>query len=66
MCLTVIQYGPENPQKQKPSLSTVLAASTVGLHSWQMSVSVDDGEHGSVVSGGDGGDLSVVKQSVSA
>ena len=28
--------------------------------------SVDDGEHGSVVSGGEGDDLPVVKQSVSA
>ena len=28
--------------------------------------SVDDGEHGSVVSGGEGGDLPVVKQSLSA
>ena len=30
------------------------------LHSWPMSGSVDDGEHGNV-SGGEGGDLPVVK-----
>ena len=31
-----------------------------------MSVSVDDDEYGSVVSGGEGGDLSITKQSVNA